>query len=138
MSAIKNLGLIVVLAGLAACGGGASTAPSGVEAQVVRQQVGALQGASITSIQSDRTATVDVAADWAVAGNDVDVYVTPADCINIPSALSAFSCVTVARTDGTAKPERLTFSAVAGSSYKVLVLNRGDLPDMVTVTVTIR
>ena len=139
MSAIRNVGLLFSLVGLAACGGGAGlTAPGGAEPQVVRQPVGALEGASAMSLRLDRAGTVEVTADWGAAANDVDVYVTGADCFDIPTALSVWHCLTVAEATGAAsKPERLSFDAAAGS-YKVLVLNRGSQPDTVTLTVSIR
>jgi hypothetical protein len=140
MSAVKNAGLAVVLASLTACGGDPAAGPSGVQDQVTTRPVGAGEGASVASVGGAATAAaVTVAADWGVAGNDVDLYVTGADCFDVPSALSIWSCLTVAEATGaSSKPERLTFTAAAGASYKVLVLNRGSQPDTVTVTVTVR
>ena len=122
----------------AGCGGG--TGPSPVE-QTVSRRVGSGEGAAAAtvSVGSGGTAKVEVVADWRVAGNNVDIYVTAGDCLEIPTALSAWSCVAVAKAEGdAARPERVTFPGSAGSSYKVFVVNHGPEPDTVTVTLSVR
>ena len=90
-------------------------------------------------VGAGRNATVEVTADWKVAGNNIDIYVTADDCFEIPTALSAWSCVSVAKAEGeTARPERVAFPGSAGASYKVFVLNHGPEPDTVTLTLAVR
>lgn len=140
MSALKSVGLVAAAAGLIACSGDPGAGPSDVQAQVTTRPVAAREGAAIGSVGGFSAGTaVTVAADWGVAANDVDLFVATADCFDIPSALSVYSCLTVAQATGpSSKPERLTFTAAAGSSYKLFVLNRGSQPDTVTVTVSVR
>lgn len=138
MSAFRKAVLAFALVALAACGGSGVTAPGGAEPQVVRQPVGSLEGASALSLRLDKAGTVEVSADWTAAANDVDVFVTGADCFEIPTALSVWHCLAIAQATGGAKPERLAFTGVQGASYKVLVLNRGSQPDTVTLTVSVR
>lgn len=135
---LKKMGPALGLAALAACGGDPATAPT-ESPGVMTLPVAAQQGAQVTALSFSHGATAEVTADWGVVANDLDVYVTAADCIDIPSALSAFSCLTVAEAAGpAAKPERLTFPVAAGSAYKVFVINRGSQADTVRVTIAFR
>ena len=129
-----------VAAGIAlfGCGGGTS-APTTTEVRVYNQSVAPLQAAAAAEMTLGRGATVEVSADWTVAGNNVDVYATTADCLDFTTSVVLVArCLGLAEATGeTAKPERLVFQGVAGGSYKVFVVNRGSASDMVTVRLTI-
>ena len=124
----------------AGCGGDRGANPGGVDTRVSSRSVAPQEGAAAASVVvGRRNATVDVSADWTIGRNDVDLYVTPGDCFDTPTALSVWSCLVVAKAEGeTARPERLTFAGAAGASYEVFVVNRGAEPDTVTVILTIR
>ena len=129
--------IAVVLAALA-CGGPSD--PTATEVQVFAQPVAPLAGAQAAAVTlGPRGAVVEISADWTVAGNDIDVYATGADCFEIPSALTVASCLTLAQATGSgAKPERLSFPGAAGGAYKVFVVNRGAASDTVTIRLTLR
>jgi len=134
-----GLAMILALAH-AGCGMDGGANPSAVETRVSSRSVAPQEAAAAaTVVVGSRGATIEVAVNWTIGRNNVDVYVTPEDCFDIPSALTVFSCLVVAQAASeTARPERLTFSGAAGASYKVFVFNRGAEPDTVTVTLTIR
>jgi len=129
-----------VAVALAHAGCGGSTGPSPVE-QTVSRTVGSGEAAAAAtvSVGSGGSGTVEVTVDWKVAGNNIDVYVATGDCFEIPTALSAWSCVAVAKAEGeTARPEKVAFPGSAGASYKVFVVNHGPAPDTVTVMLSVR
>jgi hypothetical protein len=141
MSLPKTAGLAAVLAcAHLGCGGDGGTGPSGVETRVASRTLAPQETAAATTVVlGPRGGTVEVSADWTLGSNNVDVYVTPGDCFDHPSAVRAFAClVTASATGETARPERLSFPAAAGASYKVYVVNHGAEPDTVTVTLTVR
>lgn len=135
---LNKMGPVLALAATGACGGGTATAPSGRD-MVAVVSVGARGGAPAAGLGGLRAgSSVDVAADWTVSSNDVDVYVTGADCLDV-TALSVDTCLALAQASGpSAKPERLVFTAAAGASYRVFVVNRGAQADTVTVTIAVR
>ena len=136
---LRGLAGPAVAVALAHAGCGGSTGPSPVE-QTVSRTVGSGEGAAAAtvSVGRDGSAKVEVMADWKVAGNNIDIYVAADDCLEIPTALSAWSCVSVAKAEGrTGPPERVSFPGSAGASYKVFVLNHGPEPDTVTVTLSV-
>lgn len=136
----KNLGgFVTLIFSLAACGSDGGMSPTANETRVSRQSVDARQGAAAASFLMGGGGTIEVSADWTIAGNNVDVYLTSGECRDVPSVLTALSCDVKARAEGeTARPERLTFPGAAGTSYQVFVLNRGGKRDTVTVTLTVR
>ena len=125
----------------AGCGMDSGASPSNAQTIVSSHGVAPQEGAAAANVvMGSRGATVEVAANWTIAGNNFDVYVTPADCFDTTtSVVLVFQCIMVASAASeTQKPERLSFSGTAGSAYKVFVFNRGAEPDTVTVTLTIR
>jgi hypothetical protein len=137
---LRGLAGPAVAVALAHAGCGDSTGPSPVE-QTVSRTVGSGEAAAAAtvSVRSGGNATVEVTADWKVAGNNFDIYVAANDCFDIPTALSAWSCVAVAKAVGeTGPPEKVAFAGSAGATYKVFVLNHGPEPDTVTLTLSVR
>lgn len=126
----------LVLMMMAACGG--TTDPTATEVQESVHTVPPLQRVEAAQLSIADRGTVEVSADWTRAGNDIDVYATPGDCFDTPSALSIESCIVLAAGAGSAKPERLSFPGAAGGSYKVYVVNRGLETETVTVRLTVR
>lgn len=137
MKCFKSLALALGMTA-AACGGPNPTAPGAGDTNTTQATVGAQQGsAAVTLSPLGRSATVDVMVDWSMAGNNFDVYVTDASCLDY-TALSLPTCLAlVAAASPTAKPERLSFDATPSTSYKVFVVNRGSATDTVTVSVAI-
>jgi hypothetical protein len=136
----KNLaGFATIVLAHAACGGDGSVSPSALETRESRRNVEALEGAAAGSVvMGSRDGTIELSADWTIAGNNFDLYLTAADCRDVPSVLSVMSCLVHAKAEGTSRPERLTFPGAAGASYQVFVLNRGVKADTVTVQLTVR
>ena len=137
---LRGLAGPAVAVALAHAGCGGSTGPSPV-AQTVSRTVGSGEGAAAAtvSVPSGGNRTVEVMADWKVAANNVDLYVGAGDCFDVPTALSVWSCIAVAKAEGeTGRPEKVAFPGSAGASYKVFVLNHGPEPDTVTVTLSVR
>lgn len=137
MNLSKSLALALGLAA-AGCGGQELTSPGG-DPGTTRATVGAQQAsAAVTLAALGRSAMVDVTVDWGMAGNNFDVYVTDAGCLELTTLTLPECWPLMGATSASAKPERLTFAAEPGSSYKVFVVNRGSTPDTVTVSVTLR
>jgi hypothetical protein len=138
MNRFKSIGIALGL-GLAACGGPDGTGSTAPGTGSTTHTLAAQQGAAATVITTgSRSGTVEVTADWTVAGNDVDVFVAQGDCFDIPTALSVWSCLSEGQATGTAKPQRLSFAAAPSTVYRVFVVNNGTVDDRVTVTVNIR
>lgn len=77
--------------------------------------------------------TLTATADWGLAANDVDVFVTSTPCSGGPGAPG--SCPIVGRTSSTAtKPERLVVNVTPGL-YRVWVSNLGPGPETGTVSI---
>ena len=87
---------------------------------------------------AQRNGTVEVDVNWNSSGNDIDVYATAGTCANMEAVLAG-SCNVVAFSDsGTAKPERISFSATTGQNYRVFAFNLGPGSDTVTIRLTAR
>ena len=127
---------VLVAAGAFGCGG--TTDPTATEIRESVHAVAPLQGVEAAQLSLGDRGTIEVTADWTRAGNDIDVYATPGDCFDIPSALTINSCLVLAEAIGGDKPERLSFPGAAGGTYKVFVVNRGSETDTVTVRLTVR
>ena len=117
---------LVMVLGLAACGGGSSPTTPGPQPTPPPQPVQftlnfaplVSNGAKFTDLQINGNATLAATADWTFASNDVDIYVTSTSC-NAPNAedLSAGrgGCTILGKADSTsAKPERLTMNVSQG------------------------
>jgi hypothetical protein len=137
MNLFRSLGLALAVAA-AGCGADGVSVPDTGDPTTTRKDVGAQQNVAATTLAAiGRNATVDVTVDWGVSGNNFDVYVTEASCLEL-SALDIGACLAlVEATSPTAKPERLSFAAQPDSSYKVFVVNRGAVDDTVSVSVSI-
>ena len=131
----RTAGALVLLLS-AGCGG--ATDPTATEVHESIHSVAPLQRVEAAQISIGDRGTIEVSADWTRARNDIDVYATPGDCFETPSALSIESCIVLAEAAGSAKPERLSFPGAAGGSYKVYVVNRGSETETVTVRLTVR
>lgn len=121
------------------CAGGVSD-PTATETRVYTQFVAPSQAAAAADVRlGSRGGTVEVVADWTLAGNNIDVYATSADCFDFSTSVIAVTqCLALAEAAGqTVKPERLTLSGAAGGTYRLFVVNRGSQPDTVTVRLTI-
>ena len=138
MHLFKSLSLALAVAA-AGCGADGVSLPAAGDPTTTRKDVGAQQNTAATTLAAlGRNATVDVTVDWGVSGNNFDVYVTDASCLEL-TALGIEQCrALVEATSPTAKPERLSFAALPSSSYKVFVANRGAVDDTVSVSVSIR
>lgn len=126
----------IVAAGTVGCDG--TTAPTATEIRESVHAVPPQEAVTAAQLTLGERGTVEVSADWTFAGNNIDVYATPGDCINTPSALTIASCLVLAQAAGAEKPERLSFPGVAGGIYKIMVVNRGSESDTVTVRLTVR
>lgn len=143
---LKKIGAALGLAATAACGGMQATGPTPTydgpipmdQTVVARRTLAAHESAQVGDVTGAGGAWVSVSANWTLAANDIDIYVTTSDCFEIPSALSVDSCLTVAQAASpSAKPEQVTFQASAGLSYKVFAANRGSEADTVTLAITV-
>ncbi len=121
-------------------GGGGVTSPSSSQAtrKVMTQRnwelaVNQFMGADL-SITGSGTGTVDAIVEWTYPSNDVDIYVTAANCST--DAFSTSSCAYVAKADSTtAKPERLSFPVTGASTYRLWVVNFGPTQESGTLEV---
>jgi hypothetical protein len=142
----SRIALVLALAAapfLPGCGaGGGITAVDTTQHKPVRSIVlqrgwelvpGQLLGVDVNFTGSG-SGTADVTVEWTYASNDLDIYVTAQACT--VDAFSAGSCAYTAKADGTtSKPERLTFPASAGSSYRVWVVNFGPAQESGTLEI---
>ena len=134
----QGMAAAVLAAATIGCGGG-TTDPTATEIRETVHAVAPQQAVAAAQLSLGERGTVEVSVDWTVATNNIDVYATPGDCLNTPSALTVASCLVLAETVGIAdKPERLSFPGVPGGVYRVFVVNRGSQADTVTVRLTVR
>ena len=129
-SALVCLIAATALPGCGGGGGGGVVTPSRTPVRSVVSQRGwqldvlefLMTDISITG--SGGTATVDATVEWTFATNDVDLYVTNTSCT--VEMLILDGCAYVARANSaTAKPERVSFSVSAATSYRFWILNFG-------------
>jgi hypothetical protein len=134
-----SLGRATVLAtmvGLSACGGsGSPTAPTAspsTPTQTVRLVLGTANfdigagSATFKSIDNPPSGTMDATLDWGNAGNtNVKFYATDGRCPGFTD-LQAGRCTVLARSEGTDKPKRVTFSnTTANAVYNFWIFNGG-------------
>ena len=134
---------LALAAVLPACGGGGgggnSPTPVAPAPQPVRSLVGnfnfsvlgttAANRAGLTrdvalvSLTLGESGTLEIIADWTFASNDIDILLYSGTCT--PTQVVAGACSVIdATTSVTAKPERLTRSATAGT-YTIGIMNFG-------------
>lgn len=78
--------------------------------------------------------TLDATAEWTLASNNVDLYVTAIACT--PEMFATERCSYKARADSpTTKPERVSFDVSAGDSYRFWVVNFGPQKESGTLVV---
>jgi hypothetical protein len=85
--------------------------------------------ATYKNIDLPPAGTLDATVDWAGA-NDINVYVTDNVCPGFLD-LRAGRCNVIARSEGTAKPERLSWntSTAAGRIWSIWIYNNGTSPE---------
>lgn len=85
--------------------------------------------ATYKNIDLPPAGTLDTTVNWA-GGNDINVYVTDNVCPGFID-LRAGRCNVIARAEGTAKPERLSWSTTtaAGRIWSVWIYNNGSTPE---------
>ena len=74
---------------------------------------------------------VDARADWPGA-SDLNLYVTDTSCPGVVE-LAAGACRVLAQATGTARPERVQFTATATANYSVWVRNLGPASESVAL-----
>ncbi|MET0555353.1 MAG: hypothetical protein ABW221_20085 [Vicinamibacteria bacterium] len=125
-TAVTNVLAVVILAAiLAACGGGST--PLETRATLGPQAFHALEPDQVAfaEITVDVDGVLTARADWRLAGNDLDLYVTAPSCAAWNVVDLAARCAVLGRTTGvTAKPERLAIDVTRGT-YRVWVANFG-------------
>ena len=140
--ALVSLILTLALPGCGGSGGGGVVTPSRTPVRSVISQRGwqldvleyLMLDVSITG--SGGTATVDATAEWTFATNDVDIYVTNTSCTVEMLVLDA--CPYVAKADSaTTKPERVSFSVSAATSYRFWIVNFGPTRESGTLEVAL-
>lgn len=129
--------VLLVAAGLPACGGGDGGGGGGGITQppppstvtttlptFTFQNVGA-GTLAFTDVTVNGTGTLSGTADWTFAANDLDIYATATSCsaTNVNNLQSG--CAAIGRTTSvSSKPERLTVNVSAGS-YRLWIANFG-------------
>jgi hypothetical protein len=84
-----------------------------------------INGVFITDIKVTVTGTLIAVVDWALASNDIEIYVTNPTCNETLARVVRQSCTLLGSTDSpTAKPKRLTMNISPGI-YRVFVANFG-------------
>jgi hypothetical protein len=129
------LALAAVSSWFAACGGGGSSAPNPVPPPTTppaAQRVVLIDGAPFSlqpgtatfkNIDFPPAGTIDGTLDWS-GGADMNLYVTDNSCPGF-NTLTGGGCNVLARAEGTAKPETLTFTAAANRIYTFWIHNNG-------------
>jgi hypothetical protein len=85
----------------------------------------AINGVFISDIKVTVTGTLIAIADWTLASNDIEIYVTDPTCNETLARVVRQSCTLLGRTDSpTAKPKRLTMNISPGI-YRIFVANFG-------------
>ena len=133
---VRALGWLILAASsslLAGCGGGSSSpnpvpsaAPPGATRVVILDNASfTLQPGTATykNIDQPPAGTIDGTLDWS-GGADMNLYVTDNTCAGF-NTLQSGGCNVLARAEGTAKPERLTFTAAANRIYTFWIHNNG-------------
>jgi hypothetical protein len=139
---LATLALGALAAGLPGCGGGGDgggpTGPSTPTRSVVTQQnwnaaFGDVLAVDLT-VTGTGTGTMDATVNWRSPSNDIDIAATTTSCS--PGSFVADACDLLASaTTTTAKPERISFSATGGTSYRIWIVNFGPRADSGTIEV---
>lgn len=79
--------------------------------------------AMFRNVDNPPVGQLDVTVNWGGSG-DLNLYVTPNSCANFQDVLGG-RCATLAKSDGTAKPETVRFNTTANQTYTVWVYNAG-------------
>jgi hypothetical protein len=137
------LALAGVSSWLAACGGGGASTPNPVATPPpAAQRVVLIDGATFSlqpgtatykNIDQPPAGTIDGTLDWN-GGADMDLYVTDNVCAGF-TTLKAGGCTVLARAEGPAKPEKLTFTAAANRIYTFWIHNNGTATESGSLTV---
>jgi hypothetical protein len=144
---LRTLGLLALVANapwLAGCGGGGSSAPNPVPpiTPPAANRVVLIDGAPFSlqpgtatfkNIDQPPAGTIDGTLDWT-GGTDMNLYVTDNSCPGF-NTLKSGGCNVMVRAEGTAKPERLSFTATANRVYTFWIHNNGTAADSGTLTV---
>jgi hypothetical protein len=77
--------------------------------------------AMFRNIDNPPVGTLDIRVDWPGSGN-INLYVTANSCSNFAD-VTAGRCPTLARSDGSAKPEVASFTTSANQTYTVWIHN---------------
>jgi hypothetical protein len=132
MTGGRNLRLAVLASCALAMPGCNGEIPTGPTRKVITEQGWTLAVGQALSVDVEITGvgsgTVDATAEWTLATDDVDIYVTaPACTIDM---LAGQMCAYKAKADSTtAKPEKVSFSASAGDKYRFWIVNFGPQPE---------
>ena len=142
----RTLGLLALAVSapwLAGCGGGSSapnpvapvTPPTDTRVVLIDGAPFSRQPGTATfkNIDQPPAGTVDGTLDWG-GGADMNLYVTDNSCPGF-NTLKAGGCMVLVRAEGTAKPERLSFTATANRVYTFWIHNNGAAAETGTLTV---
>jgi hypothetical protein len=132
-SCFRSFCVPILLGLMAACGGGGSSpttpatqpaASNPTRSVLVTKNFSLNAGtATFQNVDLPPAGTLDATVDWN-GNNDVNLYVTDNTCPGFVD-LKAGGCNVVAKADGTAKPERLTFTTTAGRIWTFWIYNNG-------------
>lgn len=122
---MNRTGVLILAALLTACEGGSASLSS--TATPAPKAFHALEPDDVAFVEVtvDAASVLTASADWTLASNDIDIYVTRRSCVAWNVVDLAGRCAALARTTAaTAKPERLTVDVTRGT-YRVWVANFG-------------
>ena len=105
--------------------GGATPTPNSTNLPLITFSNVDINGVFISDIKVTLTGTLNAVADWTLASNDIEIYVTDPTCNETLARVVRQSCTLLGSTDNpTAKPKRLTMNISPGI-YRVFVANFG-------------
>jgi hypothetical protein len=87
------------------------------------------------SFPTNRAGRLDATVDWTSASNDLNVYLVKGDCSY--DELNAGQCQMLVSSEGTAKPEQLTYASSQASTYTIFIHNRGPGDESVSFQVVL-
>lgn len=134
--------LAVALPWLSGCGGGSSTPnpvatppPSAQRVVLMDAAPFSLQPGTATfkNVDQPPAGTIDGTLEWN-GGADMNLYVTDNSCPGF-NTLMAGGCTVLVQADGTAKPERITFTAATNRVYTFWIHNNGTANESGSLTV---
>ena len=139
MGAVAGGLALALVATLSGCSGETGTnASDQTQTNVSSLNLGPAEGGNGMLTVGSRNVTVEASVTWNNAVNDIDLYATPSSCPD-PATLAAGGCTIITRAESTiARPERITFTGTANTTYKLFVINWGPGSDTVTLTFTWR